>query len=101
MSLRSVPDKPGCRSPSVKDASVAGEMDYEMVQMILNEQGPFFVVEEPNLGSWEVDPKIRVDNKINGERWKKLIKTIWIVLPTVRQVRWLNLFAIYDHTDVW
>ena len=71
--------------PCVEDA--VNGMSYEMVQMILNEQGPFFVVEQPKPGLWEVDPHIRVDNKINTERWKKLITTVWIILPTVRQVR--------------
>jgi hypothetical protein len=76
------------------------ELDFSeaILSQILNEQAPFFAVEEPNDSNlWTKNPQIHKDDRINEVRWKVLIHTVWIVPALVRQVSptphplWLKL----------
>ena len=74
------------KGASSKDVS----MSHDQLQGILNEQAPFFAIEEPvHADLFKADPNIRVDDKINRRRWKAVVKTIWILPASVRHVSYL------------
>lgn len=70
------------------------------LQQVLNEQAPFFAVEEPNNSDgWKKNPRVHKDDKINPDRWRDYVETVHIVPASVRQVRELDPppWALHQH----